>query len=87
MRLRARGRSNLASPPCIEARSRPWNQTKPRPRRADVFDGQRPTGTVTATSTSVTVFAAARILPIVGIDSVAMTADATARPETAVLSL
>ncbi|WP_267254829.1 MULTISPECIES: hypothetical protein [Catenulispora] len=42
---------------------------------------------MTATSTSVTVFAAARILPIVGIDSVAMTADATARPETAVLSL
>ncbi|WP_194891977.1 TadE/TadG family type IV pilus assembly protein [Catenulispora pinisilvae] len=45
------------------------------------------TGTVTATTNSVTVYATARqhtwILPIVGIDSIAMTADATASPETA----
>lgn len=45
------------------------------------------TGTVTATAASVTVSATARqrtwILPIVGIDSIAMTADATASPETA----
>jgi Flp pilus assembly protein TadG len=47
------------------------------------------TGNVTATTTSVTVYATARqhtwILPIVGIDTVAMTADATASPESAVL--
>lgn len=46
------------------------------------------TGTVAATATSVKVYATARqrtwILPIVGIDSVALTADATASPETAV---
>jgi Flp pilus assembly protein TadG len=46
------------------------------------------TGTATATTASVTVHATARqhtwILPIVGIDTVSMTADATASPETAV---
>jgi Flp pilus assembly protein TadG len=46
------------------------------------------TGTVTASATSVTVNAKARqrtwILPMVGIDTVTMTADATASPETAV---
>lgn len=43
------------------------------------------TGTVTATTKSVTVYATARqhtwILPIVGIDTITMTADATASPE------
>ena len=46
------------------------------------------TGTVTATASSVTVHSTARqrtwILPIVGIDTIAMTAEATASPETAV---
>lgn len=45
------------------------------------------TGTVTATTKSVTVHATARqhtwILPMVGIETIAMTADATASPESA----
>ncbi|MEY9859753.1 Flp pilus assembly protein TadG [Catenulispora sp. GAS73] len=61
------------------------NQAKAAAERFLASSGA--TGTVTATANSVTVHATVRqhtwILPIVGIDTIAMTADATASPESA----